>query len=133
MRKIILASHAKFAEGIKSTLEMIMGMQENVFVFCAYTEEQVDFKAKIKEIIESKDNEDEIVICTDMFGGSVNNELMEFTKIQGVYLVSGINVLFLIQLTISVTSVPTVDVIRDCIEQAKMGFIFCNDLDLDFK
>lgn len=130
MRKIIIASHSRFAEGIKSTLEMIMGSQENVISFCAYTEEQINFKAKIKEIIDAKTDEDEIVICTDLFGGSVNNELMEFTKVKGIYLVTGINLLFLIQLTVSDVETPIVDTIRQSIEDAKNGFVFCNELEL---
>lgn len=130
MRKIIIASHSRFAEGIKSTLEMIMGSQENVISFCAYTEEQINFKAKIKEIIDAKTDEDEIVICTDLFGGSVNNELMEFTKVKGIYLVTGINLLFLIQLTVNDVETPIVDTIRQSIEDAKNGFVFCNELEL---
>lgn len=130
MRKIIMVSHDRFAEGIKSTLEMIMGSQENVVSICAYTEEQIDFKAMINEIIEAKANEDEIILCTDIFGGSVNNELMEFTQIKNVHLVSGINLLFLIQLVISDTSAPAADVIRNCMQEAKMGFLYCNDIDV---
>lgn len=130
MRKIIIASHAKFAEGIKSTLEMIMGTQENVISFCGYTEEQINFKARIKEIIDAKAEEDEIILCTDMFGGSVNNELVEFMNVKNVHLVSGINVLFLIQLAISNTSTLTADTIRNCIEEAKKGFLYCNDLEI---
>lgn len=131
MRKIIIVSHDRFAEGIRSTLEMIMGSQKNVISLCAYTEEQINFKAKIKEIIENKADEDEIILCTDIFGGSVNNELMEFTEIKDVHLVAGINVSFLIQLTVSDTTIPAAHVIRSCVDEAKMGFSYCNDLDLD--
>ena len=38
MRKLLLASHAYLAKGVLSSLEMIMGKQEQVDVICAYTD-----------------------------------------------------------------------------------------------
>ena len=39
MRKILLASHACLASGMKSSVEMVTGPQEHLSAVCAYTEE----------------------------------------------------------------------------------------------
>lgn len=44
MRKILLASHACLAGGMKSSVEMVTGPQEHLSAVCAYTEETLDFK-----------------------------------------------------------------------------------------
>ncbi len=47
MRKLLFASHAYLAKGILSSLELIMGHQEQVDILCAYTEEPYDLRAEI--------------------------------------------------------------------------------------
>ena len=39
MRKYVIATHGKMAEGIRSTLEIIVGPQENLTCINGYTEE----------------------------------------------------------------------------------------------
>jgi len=38
MRRFILASHAYMSKGIKTSLELILGKQDNLSVYCAYAE-----------------------------------------------------------------------------------------------
>ena len=42
MRRYVLASHGKMAEGIKTTLEIIIGPQEDLICVNAYTDECPD-------------------------------------------------------------------------------------------
>ena len=74
MRKFLLASHAYLAKGMKSSLELILGEQECVDVLCAYTDEQYDIKVEIEKKLTALQPEDELIVITDLFGGSVNNE-----------------------------------------------------------
>ena len=55
MRKVILASHGRFAEGIEDSVNMIIGKQENLETFGMRAgESAVDFAEKIKaEILEN--------------------------------------------------------------------------------
>ena len=71
MRKVILASHGRFAEGIEDSVNMIIGKQENLETFGMRAgESAVDFAEKIKaEILENPDTE--FVILTDLYGASV--------------------------------------------------------------
>ena len=78
MKRFILATHAYMSKGIKSSLELILGKQENLSVYCAYAEGEPFFKPLVIQEVEDHP-EDEFVIMTDLFGGSVNNELLELT------------------------------------------------------
>ena len=76
MRKLLFASHAYLAKGILSSLELIMGHQEQVDILCAYTEEPYDLRAEIQRRLDALGEQDELIVITDVFGGSVNNEFM---------------------------------------------------------
>lgn len=41
-KKILLATHGHFAEGILDSLQIITGMADRVDTFCAYVEQGVD-------------------------------------------------------------------------------------------
>ena len=38
-RKLVIATHSTFAEGIKNAMELIAGTQDFVYTLCAYTDE----------------------------------------------------------------------------------------------
>ena len=87
MRQILLASHAELAKGILSAVELIAGTQQNLKVYSAYTEAvDVHFKDQMLQDLNKMDPEDEVILVTDLFGGSVNNELLELTKRPRTYL-----------------------------------------------
>lgn len=123
MRRIILASHAYLAKGLSSAVELIVGKQENLSIYSCYVDD-VDFTKEIeKEIKENLNNE--YVILTDLFGGSVNNELLKFTSFPNVHLITGTNLILLI--SILLCSDESLDVaIPRLVEESKQGIVYCN-------
>ena len=72
---IILASHGEFAEGIMQSGKMIFGEQENVkAVTLMPSEGPDDLRAKMKDAIASFDNQDEVLILVDLWGGTPFNQ-----------------------------------------------------------
>jgi len=72
---IILASHGEFAKGILQSGTMIFGEQENVqAVTLMPSEGPDDLKAKMKDAIASFDNQDEVLILVDLWGGTPFNQ-----------------------------------------------------------
>lgn len=130
MRRYILASHGKMAEGIKTTLEIIIGPQEDLICVNAYTNECPDPLPEFQKIIQQYPN-DEIVIMTDMLGGSVNNNAVVLTKNPNVHVVTGMNLAVVISIIMSDQNSDTKEVINHAIEQAKEMIIYCNDLEAD--
>ena len=74
MNKILLASHGYLAQGMKSSLEILMGANDRIECLCAYVDDDTrDVAALIDAWMESKDPADSWFVVTDIFGGSVNN------------------------------------------------------------
>ena len=130
MRRYVLAAHGKLAEGMKSTLEIIIGPQENLICVNAYTDECPDPMPEFQKILE-KYPEDEIVIMTDMLGGSVNNNAVVLTKEKRVHVVTGTNLAVAISLIMSDDTEDTKEAIKNAVSNAKDMIIYCNDIAAD--
>ena len=99
MRQFIVASHAHFASGIVESIGLLSGERENVHALSMYVDGNEDLVKEAAAILDGFAADDEVVVCTDLFGGSVNNE---FTKIvqtrPNTHLVTNMNLPLLIQL-----------------------------------
>ena len=125
MRKILLASHACLAGGLKSSVEMVTGPQEHLSAVCAYTEETLDFKGYLETVIRDLKAEDELVIVTDVLGGSVNNEASQFKNLANVHVIAGMNLALVLSLVIS-TEPDTSKLIEESIHAAKEQMMYMN-------
>jgi len=90
MKKILIASHGHLASGIKSSLQILTGMTDDITTIDAYVDEH-DYVADIKQYVEEIGN-DPAIIFTDLFGGSVNQKVMlEVAGHDNIFVVSGTN------------------------------------------
>lgn len=131
MRKFLFASHAYLAQGILSSLELIMGKQETVDVLCAYIENDFDIKKEIESRINALKDKEELIVITDVFGGSVNNEFMSMIEKtdKKVFLIAGLSLALLMSLVAKKDDeAATEEIISECIEEAKDSILFCNTL-----
>ena len=126
--KMILASHGKLAEGMKDTLEMIVGKNENIYAFAAYSDgSETKFLEDIQAII-NENQDEQIGIATDVLGGSVNNEMIQLlNRYPQVYLISGMNLPVIITLATAVCPLTT-EMIEEAISMGKEGVVFVNQL-----
>lgn len=100
MRKVILASHGDFAEGIFDSVSMIIGRQENVTVYCMRPGDNAsDFAEGLRtEIIAEKDVE--FVILTDLFGASVCTAMTGLGVYPNVTVFSGMNLCMILEVLV---------------------------------
>lgn len=127
MRYFLLASHGKLAEGMLHSLEMITGKQESVWILGAYLNEKDDIKLQIKEILKKLSSQDELVVLTDIFGGSVNNEFMHLLDDKRIHLIAGFNLPMVIELMAMNKSVKeTSKLIASVLEHSKEAIKYCN-------
>lgn len=126
MKRFIIASHGHFAAGILDALELIMGKQDNFEAFCAYRDGENDIKEKVKNLIDSKAPEEDVVIVTDLFRGSVNNEFMAYTDHPGIYVIAGMNLALLLELLVNQEKESPI-MIREAIKTAQETIVFCNE------
>ena len=132
MRQYIFASHAHFATGIKESTELLSGARDNVHDLSMFVDGRTDVAEEAAKLLATFDPADDVIVCTDLFGGSVNNE---FTKIvqtrPRTYLVTNMNLPLLIQLLFSDELAPVEETIRAIVAADDSRVKFVNDLLVD--
>lgn len=98
MTHYIIASHGRLAAGIYDSLKLIIGEQPNTEVITAYLDGGNDVAPKVKQAVESVPESENLVVFTDILGGSVNNEFMKYLSRENFYLIAGMNLPLLMQL-----------------------------------
>ncbi len=128
MRKFLIATHGKFASGIKSSLDMIIGAQDNIFVLDAYTENNVPIQDHLDEILKEVEIGDELVVFTDIMGGSITNQIIQRISSSNAHIVSGVNLPLLIEVVLSDPNEDLQKVLDDAIENAKTQIVYVSKL-----
>lgn len=127
MRRLLAATHGRFAEGIGETLGLILGASQSLEILNAYTIPDFDMAKAAKEYVSSLGEEDELIVAADVFGGSVANAFTEYTADGRVHVVTGLNLPLLILLVSMLDSDgSTEEIIDNAMEEAKEGIVYVN-------
>lgn len=74
MKYLIMVSHGRFAEGVKTSLEMFAGdANDRVFALCLHNGKSADdFKKEVEDFLDKHNfkDDDEFVVLADIIGGS---------------------------------------------------------------
>ena len=125
--RIILASHGKFASGILSSLKLLYGSTDSVTAMDCYIDPKYDLQKNVKKVIDENSN-NRLLVITDIFGGSVNNEFLKYIKEPNFYLVSGLNLPFLLELMTQITGSSDLEsLIKQVLDNSKKSIQFCNE------
>ncbi|MDA9033981.1 PTS sugar transporter subunit IIA [Hyphomicrobiales bacterium] len=96
---IIIVTHGNLALELKSAMEHILGVQKNIEIICISSDDDLDErKNDIKGSIKKIDNNNGIVMLTDMFGGTPSNLAISFLKAGKIEIISGVNLPMLVKL-----------------------------------
>ena len=72
---------------------------------------------------------EDIIILTDLFGGSVNQAFMPYTKKDSVYLITGFNLAILLEvMMMDPQSTVEEDQLRQLVEAGKSQMMYVNDV-----
>lgn len=98
MFQFIIATHGNFAKGIENSIGIILGKFENLESLPCYTKEDFNLAKEIdRMLLQYKDKE--IIVVTDIFGGSVNNAFMEkIPSNKNLHVISGLNLSLILEL-----------------------------------
>lgn len=125
--RIILASHGKFASGILSSLKLLYGSTDSVTAMDCYIDPKYNLQKNVKKVIDENSN-NRLLVITDIFGGSVNNEFLKYIKEPNFYLVSGLNLPFLLELMTQITGTSDLEsLIKQVLDNSKKSIQFCNE------
>lgn len=120
VRKFLIATHGHFASGIRSSLDIIIGQTDHLFLIEAYVNENKGIESDVEAIVSTLDKEDELIVFTDLLGGSITNQVVRFTQGRDkVHIVSGFNLALLIEVLMAEATTPAAEVIETAITNAR--------------
>ncbi|GGP07477.1 PTS sugar transporter subunit IIA [Oceanobacillus neutriphilus] len=124
MKKILVATHGNFAEGIISSIKLILGEQENLHYMNAYLDE-VPLKEKIKIYFEQNTaTEDVVIVFTDLFGGSVNQAFLEYIDRENTHFITGVNLPLLLETVMLNEENVTEEKLKEIVTRSKEQIIY---------
>lgn len=91
----IIAGHGNFASGLYSSVELILGEQDETTILDCYIDPNQDLKQDILKLYNEYINDD-IVVFTDIQGGSVYNEFI-LNISENISVISGTNLPLLLE------------------------------------
>ena len=127
MKNILMLTHGNFADGIKSSLEVICGSDMGVSSLCVSVSDTLEtVSAKIKEYLESCPDNEEKVIITDIPGGSTTSAAIHFVNTEKkVYVVTGLNLGLLLEIVMNQEEDASA-AIATIVKNAKETMLFLN-------
>lgn len=128
MRKFLIAAHGRFSSGIKSSLDIIIGKMENVFIIDAYVDDNKSIEDELKTILGNVQAGDELIVFSDLMGGSITNQILRYALKENVHVVTGMNLPLLIDIILADADRPVTDVIESAISIAREQVVYVNKI-----
>lgn len=125
MRRYVIASHHRLAQGLKDTLEFLTACRD-ICDISAYVDDQ-ELDDQIHKVFASFQPEDEVIVMTDMLGGSVNQRFCPYMG-EKCHLICGINLPCALSLVLIPEEMPlSRETIRQIVEESKEHLIYVNE------
>lgn len=109
MLKIFLSSHGHLASGFKSSLDILLGNSSNVYIFDAYVDEH-SVQFKLDEFYQLVCADDQVILMSDLYGGSVNQAMTAYLNHPNTTLITGINLSLILELSIKQGIVSEIEI-----------------------
>lgn len=104
--RFIIFTHGNLGKGLLDTVEFFCGQNEKIKVLSLLKEDNIDEKeVEFENLI--KDSDENLIVFTDLFGGSPNNLALKYKLKYNFSVISGVN------LAILIDAVSNIDLSRD--------------------
>lgn len=129
MRHVVIASHAHFAQGIAQSVELLAGIPCDVRTLSCFVDGNNDVAALAQRELDAIPDADEVVVCTDLLGGSVNNEFLQLVQRRPrVHLLTNMNLPLLLTLVLGLDdSEDLAPFLRELVSSDEVRPAYCND------
>ena len=116
--KVLLGSHGRYASGIKTSLEILIGKEDanKLTVIDAYIDGN-DVDAQLEDFFNNVDDSEQVLMLSDLYGGSVNQKMYLYLNRSNTYLVAGVNLAFVLE--ICMLDEVDSDTLERIVEQAR--------------
>ncbi len=127
-KKIVIATHGELAKGFVSALNIITGNTDKIETICGYLTPDFNLADEIENIMKDTNFETtDLIVCTDMMGGSVNNEFIKFLPRYPFHLITNINLTFMVDLLLTQGEI-TADVLDVKVSDGMASVKYVNNL-----
>jgi mannose/fructose-specific phosphotransferase system component IIA len=106
MVRFFLSSHGHLASGLKSSIDILLGDSSCLTVFDAYVDEKSLEEVLNRYYDEIVGPEDQVILLSDMYGGSVNSIMYLFLNRPNTMLIAGVNLALVIGLVVNKDNLP---------------------------
>lgn len=133
-RKFLIATHGALAGGFLSSLELIAGASDAVFILQAYLDESKPLEEELDSLFRQTGEDEEWVVFSDLLGGSITNQLVRAASRFGagtgtnIHIVAGFNLPLLIEVVLSDPETPVEAVLEQAIARAREQLVYVNKL-----
>lgn len=126
MNQFIVASHDKLAEGFYRSILFFNSSVTNVHFINAYSDDDKNFEDSFLSQVNGL-KEDNLVVFTDLPGGSVNRTVCEHMEEFEYKVVSGVNLPLLLELVLKPEDITEQD-IREALDESRNQLVYMNDM-----
>ena len=127
MNRLLIVTHSTLAQGLYETLSFFMGKLDNVEYINAYVENN-DIRVVFENKIQSY-GDDNVIVLTDIPGGSVNQIAMELMPKYGYHLVTGTNLSMVLELALKQNELSNEE-IKEIVDNSWNNVLYMNDLSI---
>lgn len=125
--KIIVAAHGTCALGIKSAVELISGEQKNVLYLPMYVDNTTDYEKEVETLLKQSCASENVVVVTDLSGGSVNRLFMKQLPHHSFHLLSNLNLGLVLELVLAKERIDSAFLQR-LVESKALCAVYCNPM-----
>lgn len=127
MRRILLATHGRMADGVLSAVRLIMGNTARLDVINAYLDGEPPTQ-ELRAYFDGLGEADTVIVLTDLLGGSVNKEVFPYLERPGVFVIAGFNLAMALELAaMGEDEAVTEEFCRELVETGRSQVVFLND------
>lgn len=127
MKYLIMVSHGRFAEGVKTSLEMFAGdANDRVFALCLHNGKSADdLKKDVEDFLDQHKfkEEDEFIVLADIIGGSPLTTFLNVFSARGylnrAVVLGGMNFTMALTATVSLDTMDKEAIAKTALSEAK--------------
>ncbi len=127
MKYLIMVSHGRFAEGVKTSLEMFAGdANDHVFALCLHNGKSADdFKQDVEDFLDQHKfkEDDEFIVLADIIGGSPLTTFLNVFSARGyldrAVVLGGMNFTMALTATVSLDIMDKEAIAKTALSEAK--------------
>ena len=128
MINILLVTHGDYGKELLNSSEIIIGKIEDAESISFHLGENFEFLSKnVEEAIERLSKDDDLIVFTDMYGGSPFNAVSKAMKNRNFYHITGINFPLFIDIAVNRNSYSMEEIAEKIIKNGKKSIVFVNE------